>query len=232
MRTIFSKAAFLGWFGAMFVLAQAAHAFYDPSLGRWINRDPLAEGGGINLFRFVSNSPVLAVDYWGLREVHINLYYHNFNASKCVKDEVNRILQNCMKKCCKPKNGVNLNWVEGGSDPSGLQLGAYGGNGLGFNPTGYNAAVNANYDQTPAGASGGNMASVNPAVIAQQARNRGAVGCIALAMTIAHEVFHHIIGGTFGHYDDTGYVDSYSGSPGGELSRKACKELCDELDVD
>jgi RHS repeat-associated protein len=31
--------------------------FYDPSLGRWINRDPLGEAGGINLYGFVHNNP-------------------------------------------------------------------------------------------------------------------------------------------------------------------------------
>jgi uncharacterized protein RhaS with RHS repeats len=33
-----------------------ASAFYDPGQQRWLNRDPIAEKGGINLFRFVRNS--------------------------------------------------------------------------------------------------------------------------------------------------------------------------------
>src|SRR5262249_23924358 len=37
--------------------AQAALAFYDPSVGRWINRDPIVEAGGINLYQFVHNAP-------------------------------------------------------------------------------------------------------------------------------------------------------------------------------
>jgi RHS repeat-associated protein len=40
--------------------------YYDPSLGRFINRDPSAEAGGNNLYRFVGNSPVNRVDYLGL----------------------------------------------------------------------------------------------------------------------------------------------------------------------
>jgi len=40
--------------------------FYAPSLQRWINRDPIEEAGGINLYGFVGNRPVGAVDLYGL----------------------------------------------------------------------------------------------------------------------------------------------------------------------
>ncbi len=43
-------------------LVQNAQAFYNPSTGRWLNRDPLGEKGGINLYGFVANSPVNWVD--------------------------------------------------------------------------------------------------------------------------------------------------------------------------
>ena len=46
--------------------------FYDPNLQRWINRDPSAEEGGINLYGFVGNNPVFWVDLFGLQP-HINL---------------------------------------------------------------------------------------------------------------------------------------------------------------
>lgn len=36
--------------------------FYDPSLQRWINQDPIGEVGGINLYGFVGNDPVNFVD--------------------------------------------------------------------------------------------------------------------------------------------------------------------------
>jgi len=36
--------------------------FYDPNLHRWINRDPIEERGGINLYGFVRNSPTHYVD--------------------------------------------------------------------------------------------------------------------------------------------------------------------------
>lgn len=40
--------------------------FYDPSLGRFINRDPIAEAGGTNLYAFAGNNPVNRWDYLGL----------------------------------------------------------------------------------------------------------------------------------------------------------------------
>jgi len=61
--------------------ANAALAFYDPGVQRWINRDPLGElgfeilGGGAvgvpadgpNLYGFVGNSPTYEVDAFGLK---------------------------------------------------------------------------------------------------------------------------------------------------------------------
>jgi RHS repeat-associated protein len=40
--------------------------FYDPNSQRWINRDPIEEEGGINLFSLVFNNPADFVDPFGL----------------------------------------------------------------------------------------------------------------------------------------------------------------------
>ncbi len=40
--------------------------FYDTGLQRWLNRDPLGEAGGINLYGFVGNRPINEVDPYGL----------------------------------------------------------------------------------------------------------------------------------------------------------------------
>ena len=45
-----------------------ANRFYSPGLGRWINRDPIAEAGGLNLYAMVHNNPTNAVDGRGLAE--------------------------------------------------------------------------------------------------------------------------------------------------------------------
>jgi RHS repeat-associated protein len=39
---------------------------YSPSLGRWINRDPIEEDGGINLYDYADNDPVDSTDPLGL----------------------------------------------------------------------------------------------------------------------------------------------------------------------
>jgi hypothetical protein len=45
---------------------QFASAFYDPSLGRWLSRDPIGLRGGVNTYRFLKNDPTTAFDTFGL----------------------------------------------------------------------------------------------------------------------------------------------------------------------
>ena len=40
--------------------------YYCPSIGRFINRDPLREAGGINIYAFTRNNPINRGDYLGL----------------------------------------------------------------------------------------------------------------------------------------------------------------------
>ncbi len=42
------------------------YRYYDPETGRWINRDPIEELGGTNLYGFVSNEPTSWIDRLGL----------------------------------------------------------------------------------------------------------------------------------------------------------------------
>jgi uncharacterized protein RhaS with RHS repeats len=39
--------------------------FYDPNLQRWVNRDPIQEYGGYNLYAFAFNSAVNFLDPYG-----------------------------------------------------------------------------------------------------------------------------------------------------------------------
>jgi RHS repeat-associated protein len=39
---------------------------YDPSSGRWLNRDPIGENGGLNLYDYVENDPLNNTDPFGL----------------------------------------------------------------------------------------------------------------------------------------------------------------------
>jgi RHS repeat-associated protein len=47
-------------------LAYYLYRFYDPNLQRWLNRDPIAENGGNNLYANCNNSLTGAVDSFGL----------------------------------------------------------------------------------------------------------------------------------------------------------------------
>lgn len=40
--------------------------YYSPELGRWINRDPIGEKGGVNVYGFVGNVPIDWIDLLGL----------------------------------------------------------------------------------------------------------------------------------------------------------------------
>jgi RHS repeat-associated protein len=42
------------------------YRFYDPNTQRWLNRDPVGEKGGINLYSFVANKAPTYIDLWGL----------------------------------------------------------------------------------------------------------------------------------------------------------------------
>jgi len=49
--------------------------FYSPAMGRWINRDPIEEAGGINLYGFVGNDPLNSIDPLGLDRWFVNAEY-------------------------------------------------------------------------------------------------------------------------------------------------------------
>ena len=60
------------WSGEMhdeeLALAYYNYRFYNPKDGRWINRDPIAEQGGWNLYAFLGNSPQDKFDALGLED--------------------------------------------------------------------------------------------------------------------------------------------------------------------
>jgi hypothetical protein len=51
--------------GLLLALSSDALAFYNPSAGKWLSRDPIGERGGMNLYGFVGNDPDDRVDLFG-----------------------------------------------------------------------------------------------------------------------------------------------------------------------
>ena len=47
-------------------LGSSAQAHYDPNIGRWLSRDPIAENGGLNLYGFIGNNGINHIDILGL----------------------------------------------------------------------------------------------------------------------------------------------------------------------
>jgi len=54
-------------------LVYYGYRYYSTTLGRFINRDPIAESGGVNLYGFVGNDPCNWVDYLGLEEEVVHM---------------------------------------------------------------------------------------------------------------------------------------------------------------
>ena len=79
------------------------YRWYSPSLGRWINRDPFEESGGMNLYGFVGNDGVNIADYLGLASVQITTTCEaSFDKKNPTADEINQFLSS-LPACCKIK---------------------------------------------------------------------------------------------------------------------------------
>lgn len=79
---------------ALLLASQAAHAFYDSSKGRWINRDPIGEEGGANLSGIVDNNPVDQTDELGL----ITVGFYGFDSWIPGKNLGNQLLEKLNKE--------------------------------------------------------------------------------------------------------------------------------------
>ena len=50
------------------------YRYYDPTVGRWLTRDPIGYDGGMDLYAYCMNDPVNGVDPSGLDEKSAGQY--------------------------------------------------------------------------------------------------------------------------------------------------------------
>jgi RHS repeat-associated protein len=68
------------------------YRYYNPQLGRWLSRDPIGIRGGLNLYSFVSNNPMIYPDFIGL------IAFNNWECrKKCVKQFAENS-ERCLRK--------------------------------------------------------------------------------------------------------------------------------------
>ncbi len=74
MASVFPHRFSTKYYDAETDLYYYGYRYYSPSLGRWISRDPKGEEGGDNLFSFVENATMIAIDPFGLKRWLIFYY--------------------------------------------------------------------------------------------------------------------------------------------------------------
>jgi RHS repeat-associated protein len=86
------------------------YRYYHPQTGRWINRDPIEEEGGVNLYGFVGNDGVKFYDYLGFRRYRNNTKNGNTTENYDNFDEF--VLLNEGKECSGPPSRLlNFNVI-------------------------------------------------------------------------------------------------------------------------
>ena len=87
-------------------LSYYGYRFYDSELGRWLNRDPIEETGGFNLYGMIGNDTVNYVDLFGLTPTGPLKKIKIFNCpfKKC-EDDKKRELDEFGRECCPEKMG-------------------------------------------------------------------------------------------------------------------------------
>jgi hypothetical protein len=100
-----------------FVVLFATHtaqAFYNPSTGRWLSRDPIGENGGENLFAFICNDGIGDVDLLGLRQTRFTLKEMEAMLKKSKEEFQAKLVVKC-KQCAGP-------WVDGEGNTQNCDL--------------------------------------------------------------------------------------------------------------
>ncbi|GAF83527.1 unnamed protein product, partial [marine sediment metagenome] len=88
------------WFDAEVGLYNYGMRYYLPRLGRWLNRDPIEEEGGLNLYVFLSNDPANNIDIVGLWSGSYRCRIINFGCNRGILYSYNKCGQSCTLITC------------------------------------------------------------------------------------------------------------------------------------
>ncbi len=78
-----------------FGISDYGYRYYKPDIGRWVNRDPIEEMGGLNVYGFVGNDAINLWDILGLSNGReLSDYYHvRVTTDACCRDEAREQLR-------------------------------------------------------------------------------------------------------------------------------------------
>jgi RHS repeat-associated protein len=77
------------------------YRYYSPELGRWLNRDPIREQGGMNVYAFVGNSPVYMVDIGGMKAIKVSIPKPDHQCDIIGEVKTVKLLGPCKRTCSK-----------------------------------------------------------------------------------------------------------------------------------
>jgi RHS repeat-associated protein len=226
-------------------LVYYGYRYYNPETGRWINRDPIGEKGGENIYGFASNNALSFFDILGMRDFTLTIY-HNMTdrvLTETSRNEVQRIYQDCLKKCDKcGKHTITVKFVKTDKNHSELEkegnLGQLGENFWGFYPMGYGTFI----EDLPGlffpgcNAPGSTDGGINTRLIQDMVPQLYDLG---VSTAIAHETGLHSIAGKYDYiwnppdpFDIDHPKPKINPARPGVFSDKTCNAICDKLDLD
>jgi RHS repeat-associated protein len=219
--------------------------YYDAGHGRFLQRDPLEYVDGMGLYEAFRGNSFLYLDFLGLRNIIIIIFYRDPNAifNKRVFDFVEEIFQECFRRK-KIEDKVYFVW-ESETNVDRDLLG-WGDTSWGFYPKWVGIELHSAYYGSGSGQSGGWRAGLNASTIkgdVSKARNKGysTDQDIAVANVIAHEIGLHVISGDIGFHIGVGtgklevdrvQVTYELQGQLGHFSEAICDEIIDELDLE
>ena len=97
---------------ALLLTVQPLRAYYNPSTGRWLSRDPIGEAGGVHVYGALRNEPVNSVDGFGLWTSWPNGGQHDNLTRKSLKTALGAIARppsdGCKKKMTETLVSANV----------------------------------------------------------------------------------------------------------------------------